>query len=72
MGRVVEFPSPNGEERQVLLAELERVRQEITALDLEEPEDMASEAYEAWDDRHEELEDQADDLMDRLEELGEP
>lgn len=48
MGRVVEFPSPNGEERQVLLAELERVRQEIAALDLEEPEDMASEAYEAW------------------------
>ena len=53
-------------------AELERVRQEIAALDLEEPEDMASEAYDAWGDRHEELEDQADDLMDRLEELGEP
>lgn len=72
MGRVVEFPSPNGEERQALLEELERVRQEIAALDLEEPADMDSEAYEAWGDRHEALEDQADDLMDRLEELGEP
>ena len=70
MGRVVEFPASNGEERQRLLAELQRVRQEIAALDLEEPADMDSEAYEAWGDRHEELEDQVDDLMDRLEELG--
>ena len=52
--------------------ELERERQEIAALDLEEPADMDSEAYKVWGDRHEELEDQADDLMDRLEELGEP
>lgn len=72
MGRIVDFPSPNGEERQALLEELERVRQEIAALDLEELADMDSEAYEAWGDRHEALEDQADDLMDRLEELGEP
>lgn len=72
MGRIVDFPSPNGEERQALLEELERERQEIAALDLEEPADMDSEAYKVWGDRHEELEDQADDLMDRLEELGEP
>ena len=72
MGRIVDFPSPNGEERQALLEELEQVRQEIAALDLEEPADMDSEAYEVWGDRHEALEDQADDLMDRLEELGEP
>lgn len=72
MARIVEFPAPGGEERQTLLEELDEVRREIAALDLEEPEDMDSEEYEAWGDRHEELEDRADDLLDRLEELGEP
>ena len=41
----------------------------IDRLDEEEPEDMESEAYEAWGDRHEALEDLADDIQDRLEEL---
>lgn len=71
MGQVVEFPSPKGEKRQALRSELEQVRQEIAALDLEEPEDMESEAYEAWGDRHEELEDRADDLIEALEALEE-
>ena len=48
---------------------LETVRDWIARLDEEEPEDMESEAYEAWGDRHEALEDLADDIMDRLEEL---
>lgn len=30
---------------------------------------MESEEYEAWGDRHEALEDLADDIQDRLEEL---
>ena len=47
------------------------MRREIAELDLEEPEDMDSEEYEAWGDRHEELEDRADDLLEALEELGE-
>ena len=72
MARITEFPAPNGGERQALLEELDQVRQEIAALDLEEPEDMESEAYEAWGDRHEALEDRADDLIEALEELGEP
>ena len=38
-------------------------------LDEREPGDMESEEYEAWGDRHEELEDLADELMERLEEL---
>ncbi|MHA5221462.1 hypothetical protein [Dysosmobacter sp. Phy] len=71
MARITEFPAPNGGERQALLEELDQVRQEIAALDLEEPEDMDSEEYEAWGDRHEELEDRADDLMEALEALGE-
>ena len=32
---------------------------------------MNSEAYEAWGDRHEALEDRADDLIEALEELEE-
>ena len=71
MGHIVEFPAPDGEERQALQSELDEVRRQIAELDLEEPEDMDSEEYEAWGDRHEELEDRADDLLDRLEELGE-
>ena len=38
MSHIVEFPAPNGEERQALLAQLEQVRREIAELDLEEPE----------------------------------
>ena len=45
------------------------VRDWIARLDEEEPEDMDSEEYEAWGDRHEALEDLADDIQDRLEEL---
>ena len=48
---------------------LDTVRDWIARLDGEEPEDMESEEYEAWGDRHEALEDLADDIQDRLEEL---
>ena len=34
-----------------------------------EPEDMDSDAYEDWGERHEALEDLADELQDRLDEL---
>lgn len=46
---------------------LRAVEERLSNLDAEEPEDMDSEAYEEWADRHEELEDLADELMDRLE-----
>lgn len=61
--------APEEERRQALLAQLAQVKEEIARLDLEEPEDMESEAYEIWGDRREALEDQADDLMDQLDEL---
>ena len=48
---------------------LDTVRSWIDRLDEEEPEDMESEEYEAWGDRHEALEDLADDIMDQLEAL---
>ena len=58
--------------RAELLDCLSAVRQRIARLDQEEPEDMDSEAYDAWGDRHEALEDLADDILDRLDELDEP
>ena len=57
--------------REELRSRLEAVRLRIAELDAQEPEDMGSEEYEAWGDRHEELEDMADELMERLDELEE-
>ena len=37
-----------------------------------EPEDETSEEFVDWAERHEELEDLADELVERLEALGEP
>ena len=48
---------------------LDTVRGWIARLDEEEPEDMESEEYEDWGDRHEALEDLADDIVDCLEGL---
>ena len=56
-------------DREELKACLQEVRERIADLDEREPGDMESEEYEAWGDRHEELEDLADELMERLEEL---
>ena len=41
---------------------------EIAALDEKEPKNMNSDAYEAWADEHEELEDILDDIQDLLDE----
>ena len=38
------------------------------ALDEREPENMSSEAYDEWSEEHEQLEDLADDILDRIEE----
>lgn len=71
LGRYAPEPDLERMDRGELLAYLEAVRARIGLLDQEEPEDMESEAYDAWGDRHEALEDLADDIQDRLDELGE-
>ncbi len=55
--------------REELLDFLEQLRAQLAALDAVEPEDMESEAYEAWGGQHEMLEDQADEVMDLLDEM---
>ena len=56
--------------REALQEYWETVRERIALLDEQEPEDMDSEEYESWGDRHEALEDLADEILDRLDELG--
>lgn len=53
---------------QELMDYLSTVRDWIARLDEEEPEDMESEEYDRWGERHEALEDLSDDILDRLEE----
>lgn len=48
---------------------LARIKDSIAQLDAQEPEDMNSEQYELWGDRHEELEDLVDEILDILDEL---
>ena len=73
MANIIDFPQlPDWEDletmsRQELLNCLETVQEQIARLDEEEPEDMDSEAYDDWGDRHEELEDLADEITERLE-----
>ena len=51
-----------------LTAYLAEIRRRIAALDEREPEHMRSEAYDEWSEAHEQLEDLADDILDRIEE----
>ena len=61
-------PDIEAMDREELQACLQEVRERIADLDEREPADMNSEEYEAWGERHEELEDLADEIRDRLEE----
>ena len=63
----MDFMDLDSMDREELKEALKRVRAMIEALDEEEPRDMNSEEYKEWGDRHEELEDLADEIMDLLE-----
>ena len=68
--RYAQEPDLDEMSREELLDYLEAVHAQIDRLDEQEPEDMDSEEYEDWGGRHEELEDLADDIQDRLDEMG--
>lgn len=63
-------PSAMGPEE--LRAYLADVRDELGAMDEEEPQDETSEEFVDWAEEHEALEDLADEIVERLEALGEP
>ena len=50
-----------------LQAHYAAMQEELQALDAKEPKNMNSDAYEAWADEHEELEDYLDEILDRME-----
>lgn len=78
MAKILPFPDPSffdeaadltSMSREQLLERLNALRSQIDALNRQEPRSQTSQAYEAWADRHELLEDLADDVLDRLDEL---
>ncbi len=76
MGEVIELdeyfesaPDVGDMDRDELAAFLRDIKARLAALNRVEPEDMESGAYDDWADRHEALEDMADEAMDRLDEL---
>lgn len=71
MAEIIAFgasPDVDAMDRTALEAYLAEIRRRIAALDECESEDMSSEAYDEWSEEHEQLEDIADDILDRLEE----
>ena len=62
---------PKTMEPEELRAYLEDVRCELDTMDEEEPEDETGEEFVDWAERHEELEDLADEIVEQLEALGE-
>ena len=70
MGKTITWkPDPEDMEEVELQSYLERLRQQLAALNEREPEDMDSEEYDAWAQEHEALEDDIDDVLDALERL---
>ena len=61
-----EWPDLEHMDEDQLRRELSEVWEKIALLDFQEPEDMNSEEYEAWGQRHEDLEDLADEIQDLL------
>lgn len=73
MGQIIAFDQSHEMDisdmtREQLLQYQQDLLKELAVLDAWEPQNMASEAYEAWGDEHEELEDLLDEIQDRLDE----
>lgn len=66
------YRDPSTMEPEELRAYLADVRNELEAMDEDEPQDETSEEFVDWAEEHEALEDLADEIVDRLEALGEP
>ncbi|MGN0995009.1 MAG: hypothetical protein ACI4PD_07765 [Butyricicoccus sp.] len=64
-----EEPDIGAMNREELLSCLDTLREKISALDELEPRDMDSEEYEDWGERHEQLEDLVDEILDRLDDM---
>lgn len=65
------YRDPDTMDPEELRAYLSDIRQELEAMDEDEPEDETSEEFVDWAEAHEALEDLVDEIIDRLEALGE-
>lgn len=65
------YRDPDTMDPEELRAYLSDIRQELEAMDEDEPEDETSEEFVDWTEEHEALEDLVDEIIDRLEALGE-
>lgn len=65
------YRDPDTMDPEELRAYLSDIRQELEAMDEDEPEDETSEEFADWAEEHEALEDLVDEIIDRLEALGE-
>ena len=66
------YRDPDTMDPEELRAYLSDIRQELEAMDEDEPEDETREEFVDWAEAHEELEDLADEIIERLEARGEP
>lgn len=66
------YRDPSTMEPEELRAYLADVREELEAMDEDEPQDETSEEFVDWAEEHEVLEDLADEIVERLEALGQP
>lgn len=64
-----EEPDIDSMDLEALREYLKELQMRIQELDAKEPRNMNSEAYEEWAERHEDLEDLVDEVLDRLDEL---
>ena len=65
------YRDPDTMDPEELRAYLSDIRQELEAMDEDEPEDETREEFVDWAEEHEALEDLVDEIVDRLEALGE-
>ena len=65
------YRDPDTMDPEELRAYLSDIREELEAMDEDEPEDETSEECVDWAEEHEALEDLVDEIIDRLEALGE-
>lgn len=65
------YRDPDTMDPEELRGYLSDIRQELEAMDEDEPEDETSEEFVDWAEEHEALEDLVDEIIDRLEALGE-
>jgi len=79
MAEIVPFPDPDFDPEEMPIEEMtlpqlqyywDALLDVLEDMDRREPRNRNSEAYDAWAEEHEDLEDLMDEIRDRMDELG--